>query len=204
MAAQLYRASVEYQPNDAQLRYLWAHALASAGDVENGVTQARHALRLDPDDASTMALLGILLRRQGKNDEAIDLLEKAWNANPRSWAAGRELAAWYLVRGDVERSASMLAMVLERMPDDTRARSLHAEAVRAEGVRQRGSMESSWALGDGTGSVGAGGAVAGDGAMEFGSWQPISRMVQRPGDAGSRSGMGDRQRSEFPSLPSGP
>jgi tetratricopeptide (TPR) repeat protein len=133
MAAQLYEASARYQPRDPHLRYLWAHALAASGNEAEAIEQARQSLAMDPNQTETLAMLGILLRRRGDNAEAIGLLEQAWNAHPRSWDAGRELAEWYLARGESDRAASILALVRDHLPEDHRAQELFARAAEKSG-----------------------------------------------------------------------
>jgi Flp pilus assembly protein TadD len=168
MAAQLYQASVRYQPKDAHLRYLWAHSLAAAGDNEGAITQARHSLTIDPSQPEAMTLLGILLRRQGDNKEAIDLFERAWNASPRSWVAGRELGEWYAVRGDSARAKAIVSLVAERFPEDRQAQALLARLEESPNdlssiAAQSGDGRSTWrpsslaALGE--------------------TWQPISKLA---------------------------
>jgi tetratricopeptide (TPR) repeat protein len=214
MAAQLYQASARYQPKDPHLRYLWAHALASSGDDQGAIEQARQSLAIDPKQTETAALLGILLRRQGDNAEAIRLLEQAWNANPRSWDAGRELAEWYLARGESDRAASILGVVREHSPKDRRAEELFARAA-----EESGRLPEALAAWQRVHAVGQGDPREWDAVSHIARLRPLVQEESSPNAIGNQaepfhytssrepapsSGPPRSARWEYPPLPSSP
>ncbi len=199
MAAQLYEASARYQPRDPHLRYLWAHALASSGNEEGAIEQARQSLATDPSQTETAALLGILLRRQGDNAEAIRLLEQAWNANPRSWDAGRELAEWYLARGESDRAASMLAVVREHSSEDRRADELFARAA-----EESGRLPEALAAWQKVHAVGQGAPREWDAVSHIARIRPLVQEELSPNDGAGRVGPFTYTSSREPAPFSGP
>lgn len=116
MAIELYRAALARSPNDVQARYLLAHALGSTGEWDEAVREARRAVRERPDFVEAEALLGILLRRAGRPEEAWPILERSWQDH-RSEAAGLELARWNLARNRPDLAAPIIRTCSALHPD---------------------------------------------------------------------------------------
>jgi tetratricopeptide (TPR) repeat protein len=126
-AADLYRRAASLDPKNGRLRYLLAHAYATAGDPR-ATAEAAAAVRADESLTDAHALLGVLLGREGRDEEALTSLERAWNASPPSVAAGRELARREIQRGRPESAARILEVCAIHNPRDVRIRKALADA----------------------------------------------------------------------------
>jgi len=114
----------EYAPAYAQ-RGITAMLLSDENygttPVEQATAQAKlyidQALRLNPDDPEALAALGLYYNKQpGKNDQAIEALEKALAINPNMVDAANWLQAAYAVAGRVNESFTTLEKLVERDP----------------------------------------------------------------------------------------
>lgn len=126
-AADLYRRAAALDPKNGRLRYLLAHAYATAGDPR-ATAEAAAAVRADESLTDAHALLGVLLRREGRYDEALKSLERAWNASPPSIAAGMELARREMQRGRPESAARILEVCAIHDSRNVRIRQALADA----------------------------------------------------------------------------
>lgn len=133
VAVRLYREAIKSSPKDARLHYLYAHALGMIGDRENSIHQAKIAVRIEPNYTEALSLLGIMLRREGRNAEAIEALQAAWEQSPPSIPAGLELAAWELNHHRPEEALRILQVCRVYQPSDSRVQLLLAEAYERGG-----------------------------------------------------------------------
>lgn len=133
VAVRLYREAIKANPKDARLHYLYAHALGMIGDRENSIHHAKIAVRLEPHYTEAQSLLGIMLRREGRNAEAIEALQTAWQLSPPSIPAGLELAAWELNHHRPEEALRILEVCRVHQPSDSRVQLLLAEAYERAG-----------------------------------------------------------------------
>jgi len=133
VAVRLYREAIRSNPKDARLHYLYAHALGMIGDREGSINQAKVAVRLNPNYTEAQSLLGIMLRREGRNAEALEALQAAWKLSPPSIPAGLELAAWELNHHRPEEALRILEVCQVYQPSDSRVQLLLAEAFERSG-----------------------------------------------------------------------
>lgn len=114
----------EYAPAYAQ-RGITAMLLSDENygttPIEQANAQAKlyidQALRLNPDEPEALAALGLhSLRQPGKNNQAIEALEKALAINPNMVDAANWLQNAYQVAGRVEESFTTLEKLVERDP----------------------------------------------------------------------------------------
>jgi len=95
-----YRAAVKYDPQDAQLRLHYGHALQHSGDRDGAIRQFCEAVRLQPDEPCLLVTAGIAFRDAGDIDQAILVLRKALAAGERQASGADEqseaLARWSL------------------------------------------------------------------------------------------------------------
>jgi Flp pilus assembly protein TadD len=91
----LVEEHLKHTPDDARARYLGANALVALGEREKGLTWARMARSLDPDDSMLLYNLGCIHALAGDTEEALDCLEKAV-------AAGLSEKKWIVHDGDLE------------------------------------------------------------------------------------------------------
>jgi adenylate cyclase len=68
---------LEYAPDDARARYMGANALVALGEQEKGLTWARMARSMDPDDPMLLYNLGCIHALAEDLEEALDCLELA-------------------------------------------------------------------------------------------------------------------------------
>jgi len=75
-AIQAVRRRLELNPDDQRALNLGCGILISAGQVEEGLAMARKLLLLAPNDTSALYNTACAFAHAGKNDEALDLLER--------------------------------------------------------------------------------------------------------------------------------
>jgi tetratricopeptide (TPR) repeat protein len=131
-AAILYERAVLLRSKDASLRYLLAHAYATYWDPR-ALAHAATAIELDPSSADALALYGILLRREGRSDEAREFLHKAWTMSPPSIAAGKALARWETERDRHDEAARILQVCAIHKPNDLEIQQLLASSLERSG-----------------------------------------------------------------------
>jgi adenylate cyclase len=91
----LVEARLERVPDDVRARYLGANALVALGDREKGLTWARMARGMDPDDPMLLYNLGCIHALAGDPEEALGCLAQAI-------AAGLTQKDWLLHDGDLD------------------------------------------------------------------------------------------------------
>jgi tetratricopeptide (TPR) repeat protein len=77
----------------------------------------QEVLRLDPNNAAAYLGLGVLRKKQGKGDEAIDLLQKATELNPTFRKASSELTIAYLDADKNQEGLSAALKLVQLHPD---------------------------------------------------------------------------------------
>jgi tetratricopeptide (TPR) repeat protein len=70
------------QPDRAATLKMRAHALSGLQRFEEGLADARRAHLLDPGDADTCTQIGVLLRRLGREEEALPWFDRALERQP--------------------------------------------------------------------------------------------------------------------------
>jgi Flp pilus assembly protein TadD len=78
-----FRRALELDPKNASARHNLATALLDSGDPDGALTEAQHAMLLNPTYAGTHNLIGRALALQGKYPEAVAALERAVALDPR-------------------------------------------------------------------------------------------------------------------------
>jgi tetratricopeptide (TPR) repeat protein len=90
-------------------------------DIGRAETLYRQAVQSDERYCDAMDNLGLLLRRQGKVDEAISWYRQSLVVQPRNHVARANLAMALRLKGKVDESLSEYATLLEQNPDDAEA-----------------------------------------------------------------------------------
>ena len=96
-----------------------ARAYISARDNDAAESELRAILKRQPKDAEASYLLGALLVTQGKEAEAVPLLEFARAARPDGWGAWFYLGRAKLQRNDAKAAAQMLEKAAALNPDES-------------------------------------------------------------------------------------
>lgn len=73
----------------ADEHYLMGNALSSFGQYENATNEYRLALKMRPGFSDALNNLGIVLNRQGKYEEALEVADEAVRVTPQ------DADAWY-------------------------------------------------------------------------------------------------------------
>lgn len=124
-----YQRSLALSPSRSETRFRLANALADSRETEAALRQVDKVLRQRRDLPDAFALRGKLLRSLGRNDEALESLERAWKGNPPSVAGGVELAEFEIGRERDDRAADILRLCVAREPANVAARRMYAETL---------------------------------------------------------------------------
>lgn len=114
-AAELYRKSLELDPESASAHYNLAGSLARRGEFAAAERHFRAALEEKPN-AQAYTGLGIVLSQQGRVDEAIASLHAAIEADPKHPAAYDQLGTILAEQGKLEEAASNYREVVRLRP----------------------------------------------------------------------------------------
>jgi hypothetical protein len=106
------------QADDRDLGLAYAK-LAESGDefaTTRGLQLLQSAQSKNPDDSALLAGLAFLLKKQGKDEEAIRIFQKSLEADPQnSWAAAN-LGVLYKKTGQTDRALALWEEVFSRTP----------------------------------------------------------------------------------------
>jgi Flp pilus assembly protein TadD len=114
-AAELYRKSLELDPEAASPHYNLGAQLFRRGEYAAAERHFRAALELKPN-AQTYGGLGLVLWKQGRVDEAIASLHAAIEADPEQPAAYDELGAILVEQGRLAEAESNYRLLVGRRP----------------------------------------------------------------------------------------
>lgn len=119
-ATALLTEFLEQHPDSLDLRYMLAMRAYRAGDLAVMETQLRTALEQDPDDAIALNALGYTLADEqipGRIDEAADLVERAYQLDPKNPAILDSLGWVRFRQGDPQAALPWLEKAWQQMPD---------------------------------------------------------------------------------------
>ena len=123
-AVQLLRKRVQQFPNDYLALWFLGEALNRSGIVHGApgqneaVAALERSVQLDPNISQSQELLGKLLARDERFDEAVVHLERAIALEPSNVAAIYQLAQVYSRKGDKSRANELFAKVSKMKADD--------------------------------------------------------------------------------------
>ncbi len=84
-AEQQLRRAIELNPNEANAHLFYAHVLSNTGRHQEALSEVKIARELDPLFPFAGALEGQFLLHAGKNDEALERLQKTFDLAPTFW-----------------------------------------------------------------------------------------------------------------------
>ena len=96
-----FEAELALNPNDAIARYQVAQVLVAQQTPQQAGAQLARALELTPDFPEALVSLGKLRLEEKRNEEAIELLQRAVKLTPRSEAAHYNLMIAYRNAGNM-------------------------------------------------------------------------------------------------------
>lgn len=134
-ATELLNREVTRTPDDTTLLYLRAMRFWEAGDVAAMEQDLRQILRTDPNDAMALNALGYTLADlnvPGRLEEARELIERAYEADPENPAILDSMGWVYFRLGQPEEALAWLESAYAQMPDQEIAAHL-AEVLHALG-----------------------------------------------------------------------
>jgi tetratricopeptide (TPR) repeat protein len=114
-AAGFYRKALALDPESAAAHYNLAASLARSGALAEAERHFRAALARKPS-AQTYAALALVLRRQGRLDEASASLREAIEADPEHAAAHDQLGTILAEQGRFEEAAHHYGLVVRTQP----------------------------------------------------------------------------------------
>lgn len=107
------------------------------GDTAEATRSTLQALALDPNDASTWALFGEVLERQGRQDDALAAYERATALDGHAFGPFFALARIHSVRGAHEEARQALTRARELEPAHPGAAALGGELAEGRGELAR-------------------------------------------------------------------
>lgn len=93
----------------------------NAGKEKDSEPYFREAIRLDPGFVDAYDYLGMALRRMGKTDEAIYVLNQSINLNPYSQVPYSSLCIAYMDKGEFGNALKVCDAAIARIPDKPNA-----------------------------------------------------------------------------------
>ena len=115
-ALPLFRRSAEAKAQDPVFQQNFAIALLNQGAVDEAETRARQALALNPQSAQAVGTLAQSLRRQGRDAEALPLLEQLAAAQPTA-AVLNDLGLCLMDLNRPDQAEAAFRRVAEAAPD---------------------------------------------------------------------------------------
>ena len=108
--------------------------LAASGDVEGALDAARLAARLDPWNSTPLAAEAYLLQRQGRLEEAVEVLRSAIERDPANYGNLVQLGNLQLNQlNDPEAAVGSYRRAVEKIPRDTSLITSYAQALTRTG-----------------------------------------------------------------------
>src|SRR5207244_10231227 len=80
-------SALKLRPDVPQIRTLLADAYQAVGRSEDAASLIREQIKKTPEDSQSYLVLGVILKREKKNDEARKAFEKAIELNPENVVA---------------------------------------------------------------------------------------------------------------------
>lgn len=116
MKSDSYTDPVRQPPNfDAALD--WARELAQSGDLANAAAICTKILQSAPDQPQALHLLGIAAIRQGRGDEATELLRRAVRSDPKFAVALNDFGNLLAQQGRFDEAASRYRQAIAVAPN---------------------------------------------------------------------------------------
>ncbi len=114
-AVENYRKALELDPESASAHFNLGASLTREGEFETAEGHFRAALETKPSSQAHTGL-GVVLRRQGRIDEAITSLNDAIEADVRNAAAYDQLGTLFVQQGKLEEAAATYRRLTRNQP----------------------------------------------------------------------------------------
>lgn len=137
----LKRAAASGQMDDTALDVELGDALAGLDRLTEAVAAYQHALSRFPANGRSMVRLGVALRRQGKVDSALEIMERVHRLQPDATEPARDLATTAAVLGRDQLAVQVSRKVLQSLPGDVPIRLTLAAALTRLGEHEAAAIE---------------------------------------------------------------
>lgn len=117
-AAELFKESLELNPNVENAHYQLAFLLVSKEDREGAIIEAEKELKSYPNNAKAVTLIGTLHMLEGNKDEAEESLLRAIEIDPLQRDAVQNLSQLYREQEQASKSVEILTNYLALRPMD--------------------------------------------------------------------------------------
>jgi tetratricopeptide (TPR) repeat protein/O-antigen ligase len=117
-ALSLYDKASQLFPSNAVILNKWSLALIVKGDLDEARTKLKYSESIDPNWAETSFLYGLLLAKEGKNDEAVLKLTAPIQDNPANLNYFIELCRYLMSYDVVSPLTDSLEIYTQEIPDD--------------------------------------------------------------------------------------
>lgn len=141
-----FERALELNAKTPTLQALYGRALMQTGETERAAQAFRLELAANRNDFESNLYLGMLLKKELKNDEALGYLERAARLRPKDVNARYQIGSILVTNGKVAEAERLLAQLVAEAPDFTEAHVLLATAYyrlkrKADGDRERAIVE---------------------------------------------------------------
>ena len=123
-ALSLYDKASQLFPGNAVILNKWALALIIKGDFDEARAKLAYSTSVDPDWAETCFLSGLLLAREGENNEAVSKITAPIQDNPANLNSFIDLCIRLSVYDMIKPLNDSLEIYTQEVPDDWAAHAL--------------------------------------------------------------------------------
>ncbi len=132
-AEALFRAELERNPENAEAALLLAQVRQQLGDLDDALTFAREAERLEPFNPNIFHARGVVHLNRQESEEAARAFQQALDINPNHVPARNALAFLELAAGRFEAAEHAADQVLSEEPENAQALTYKGTAVLERG-----------------------------------------------------------------------
>jgi tetratricopeptide (TPR) repeat protein len=118
VGARLVAAQAASSHESSKAAFTEAQQALDRGDLASAFADVQKGLRAAPTSIAGLNLLGIILARQGKNQQALNAFNLALKANPRSVATHNDLGMFYVVLKQPQLAEIQFRDALKQAPTD--------------------------------------------------------------------------------------
>ena len=121
-------SALQLRPDITQIRTLLADAYQAVGRSEDAASLIREQIKKTPEDSQSYLVLGVILKREKKNDESRKAFEKAIELNPQNVVAMDQLTDLDLEAKAFSPVHKRADALLQKEPQSAPAYYIHARS----------------------------------------------------------------------------
>jgi predicted Zn-dependent protease len=123
-----FERAIQLNPKLPTLRAWYGRTWLRLGEIENARKAFEGELEINPADFESNLYLGVLLRKDGKLDEALAHLRRASQARPKDAGVRYLIGSVFMATGKIAEAQQLLEAVVKEVPDFVEAHVLLARA----------------------------------------------------------------------------